>query len=60
MLKSLWLYQLVNEHDRAKYAGISAWGDDRALNYTSIGIEIVNESGEHPIQQLGNAAAFYS
>ena len=55
------LYQLVNEHDRAWHAGISTWGNDRALNYTSIGIEIVNESGcEHPIQQLGNAAAFYS
>lgn len=55
------LYQLVNEHDRAWHAGISSWEKDRALNYTSIGIEIVNESGcEYPIQQLGNSAAFYS
>lgn len=55
------LYQLVNEQDRAWHAGISIWGDDRALNYTSIGIEIVNESGcELPIQQLGNTPAFYS
>ena len=55
------LYRLVDENNRAWHAGISSWGKDRALNYTSIGIEIVNESGcEHPIQQLGNAAAFYS
>ena len=55
------LYRLVDENNRAWHAGISSWGKDRALNYTSIGIEIVNESGcERPIQQLGNAAAFYS
>ena len=36
------IYQLVDEHQRAYHAGISAWENDTQLNYSSIGIELVN------------------
>ena len=36
------IYQLVDEHQRAYHAGTSAWGNDAQLNYSSIGIELVN------------------
>lgn len=36
------IYQLVDENKRSYHAGISAWRNDRMLNDTSIGIEIVN------------------
>ena len=36
------IYQLVDENKRAYHAGISAWKNDKMLNDTSIGIEIVN------------------
>ncbi len=37
------IYQLVDENKRSYHAGISAWRNDKMLNDTSIGIEIVND-----------------
>ncbi len=39
------IYRLVSEDRVAWHAGLSWWGDARALNATSIGIEIVNMDG---------------
>lgn len=39
------VYRLVDEDRVAWHAGLSWWGDARALNATSIGIEIVNMDG---------------
>lgn len=36
------IYQLVDENKRSYHAGISSWRNDKNLNDTSIGIEIVN------------------
>lgn len=36
------IYQLVDENKRSYHAGISTWRNDKGLNDTSIGIEIVN------------------
>ncbi len=36
------IYQLVDENKRSYHAGISQWRNDKMLNDTSIGIEIVN------------------
>lgn len=36
------IYQLVDERQRAYHAGASAWKNDAQLNYSSIGIELVN------------------
>jgi N-acetylmuramoyl-L-alanine amidase len=36
------IYQLVDERQRAYHAGTSAWKSDAQLNYSSIGIELVN------------------
>lgn len=36
------IYQLVDENRRAYHAGTSAWKNDVQLNYSSIGIELVN------------------
>lgn len=62
------IYQLVDENKRAYHAGVSAWRNDKMLNDTSIGIEIVNDgytvdaSGtkifpEYPEQQIRKVAA---
>ncbi|QDP86182.1 N-acetylmuramoyl-L-alanine amidase [Chryseobacterium sp. SNU WT5] len=62
------IYQLVDENKRAYHAGISAWRNDKMLNDTSIGIEIVNAgyvtdaSGikifpEYPAEQVDKIAA---
>lgn len=36
------IYQLVDENRRAWHAGDSAWGKDAQINFSSIGIELVN------------------
>ena len=59
-LDRLRTHSLVDERDRAWHAGRSRWSDQKDLNHTSIGIELVNVSGcEKPIQDLGNSAEFY-
>ena len=44
--KSLEIFNLVDEKDRAWHAGVSAWEDRQNLNDCSIGIEIVYEPAE--------------
>lgn len=36
------IYQLVDENKRAYHSGVSAWKNDKMLNDTSIGIEVIN------------------
>ncbi|BBH44577.1 N-acetylmuramoyl-L-alanine amidase [Pseudomonas sp. KU43P] len=38
------IFNLVDEHERAWHAGVSAWGGRNNLNDTAIGIELVNEA----------------
>lgn len=54
------VHSLVRERDRAWHAGRSSWFGQTDLNYSSIGIELVNLSGcDKPIQELGNDLDFY-
>ena len=54
------VHRLVRERDRAWHAGRSSWLGQTDLNYSSIGIELVNLSGcDQPIQELGNDLDFY-
>lgn len=54
------VHSLVRERDRAWHAGRSSWFGQSGLNYSSIGIELVNRSGcDRPIQELGNDSDFY-
>jgi N-acetylmuramoyl-L-alanine amidase len=38
------LYQLVEDKEIAWHAGISEWGKDKSLNFTSLGVELFNPS----------------
>lgn len=40
--KDLWIFNLVDENDRAWHAGVSDWAGRSNLNDTAIGIETVN------------------
>ena len=54
------IHSLVRERDRAWHAGRSSWFGQTDLNYSSIGIELVNLSScDQPIQELGNDLDFY-
>ncbi|RMZ58839.1 N-acetylmuramoyl-L-alanine amidase [Chryseobacterium nematophagum] len=46
------IYQLVDENKRAYHAGISSWRNDKNLNDTSIGVEIVNSG--YTTDAMGN------
>ncbi len=55
------VHSLVRERDRAWHAGRSSWFGQSDLNYSSIGIELVNRSGcDKPIQELSNDSEFYN
>ena len=54
------VHSLVRERDRAWHAGRSSWFGQSGLNYSSIGIELVNRSGcDRPIQEMVNDSDFY-
>ena len=53
------IIQLVDEHDRAWHAGVSAWRGETDVNNRSIGIELVNpghEFGYRPFPEAQMAA----
>ena len=41
------IYKLVEDTKRAWHAGLSSWKNEKNLNETSIGIEIVNEGEQN-------------
>lgn len=38
------IFNLVDEHQRAWHAGVSAWANESGLNHSAIGIELVNHA----------------
>lgn len=43
------LYQLVEDKEIAWHAGVSQWGKDKSLNFTSLGIELFNPSAGNQV-----------
>lgn len=44
--KDMRVFNMVDETERAWHAGVSVWGKVNSLNFSSIGIEIVNQATE--------------